>query len=174
MMRSWLPGFAALALSSSLLACGGGATTAKTAKTPEAAVVPPPPKPESPPPVAANDHALPRSVVRSVVKGGLGLFLQRVTLDDQPVMKAGRFRGFRIAALRDPGFWNGVDLQPGDVIMRVNGLPIEHPEEALEAFHSLETATELRVAYERDGQMHELKYGIVDDEPQKRADASAP
>jgi general secretion pathway protein C len=108
------------------------------------------------------------------VQGGLGLFLQKVALDDQPVMKNGHFRGFRITGLLDAGFWTGVDLQPGDVVIRVNGLSIEHPEEALEAFHSVEGATELRVAYERDGQMRELTYPIVDDEPQKRADASAP
>ena len=100
--------------------------------------------------------------------------MQKVALDDQPVMKEGSFYGFRIARLHDPGFWNGVDLRPGDVVMRVNGMPIEHPEEALEAFHSLEVASELRVAYERDGAARELAYPIVEDEAPKRADASAP
>ncbi|MGO8994856.1 MAG: hypothetical protein ACLQVI_16195 [Polyangiaceae bacterium] len=161
----------AVALVSLLVACGGASATTKTANTPPTAA-----PVEKPAPVAeaANDHSLRRSAVRGVVKGGLGLFLQRVVLDDQPVVKDGRFHGFRIAALRDTGFWNGVDLRPGDVITRVNGMPIEHPEEALEAFHSLEVASELRVAYERDGAGRELAYTIVEDEPQKRADASAP
>ena len=66
-------------------------------------------------------------------------------------MKAGKFHGFRIAALQATGVLAGVDLKPGDVVTRVNGMPIEHPEEALEAFNSLEVASELRVAYERDG-----------------------
>jgi general secretion pathway protein C len=108
------------------------------------------------------------------VRIGLGYFLQKVVLDDQPVMLGGRFHGFRVAALRDSAFWRGVDVKPGDVITRVNGMPIEHPEEALEAFRSLEVASELRVEYERNGAPHELRYAIVDDEPQKRADASAP
>jgi hypothetical protein len=171
--------FSALALVSSVGGCGGttaSTKTAKTARAPEPSLVQPS---ETPAPVAEGgsdrgDHTLRRSVVRSVVKGGLGLFLQRVTLDDQPVTRDGRFHGFRIAALPDAAFWRGVDLHPGDVIVRVNGMPIEHPEEALEVFHSLEVASELRVAYERQGEGREISYRIVDDEPQKRADASAP
>jgi type II secretory pathway component PulC len=89
--------------------------------------------------------------------------LQRVELDDQPVLLGGKFHGFRIALLRDPQFWTGVDLRPGDVITGVNGFPIERPEQAQTAFESLEVASELRVAYERDGQGRELVYGIVDD-----------
>ena len=170
MTRTLAAALSALALCSSVAACGGSSASTKTAKAPEVTTVAP--AEESAP--AADNHALRRSVVRSVVKGGLGLFLQRVTLDDQPVMKDGRFHGFRIAALPDAGFWRGVDLRPGDVIVRVNGMPIEHPEEALEAFHSLEVASELRVAYERGGEARELSYRIIDDEPQKRADASVP
>jgi type II secretory pathway component PulC len=173
MTRTFAIAFAALALFSSVGACGGATASTKTVKTPEPAAVAPS---ESPAPVAdaVGDHTLRRSVVRSVVKGGLGLFLQRVTLDDQPVTRDGHFHGFRISALTDAAFWRGVDLRPGDVIVRVNGMPIEHPEEALEAFHSLEVASELRVAYERQGERREISYRIVDDEPQKRADASAP
>jgi type II secretory pathway component PulC len=120
------------------------------------------------------DRTLRRSAVRAAVNAGLGYFLQRVVLDDHPVMQGGRFHGFRIAALHSGTFWNGVDIRPGDVVVSVNGMAIEHPEEALEAFRSLEVASELRVQYERDGKPRELRYAIVDDEPQKRSDASTP
>jgi type II secretory pathway component PulC len=101
--------------------------------------------------------------VHAFVSQGLGSFLRRVELDDQPVFVGGKFHGFRIALLRDPQFWSGVDLKPGDVVTTVNGFPIERPEQAQTAFESLEVASELRVAYERDGQGRELVYGIVDD-----------
>jgi len=166
-----LGGLAALAL-----ACGGGqqakapardkAAVAASASTPSAST--------SAPNASASlpASALRRSEVRAVVNAGLGAFLQRVTLDDQPAFLGGKFHGFRIAALRGDT-WRGVDLRPGDVITRVNGFPIEHPEEALEAFKSLEVASELRVDYERDGAPRVLRYTIVDDEPpQKQADAS--
>jgi type II secretory pathway component PulC len=49
------------------------------------------------------------------------------------------------------------------VVISVNGLPIERPEEAQTAFDSLATAAELRVVLEREGQMRELVFPIVDD-----------
>jgi type II secretory pathway component PulC len=115
------------------------------------------------PTLAPAGHSLPRSAVHTVVAQGLGAFLQHVEIDDHPVLLAGRFHGFRVAALRDAAFWSGVDLRPGDVVTSVNGFPIEHPEQAQTVFDSLDVASELRVAYERDGQPRELAYAIVED-----------
>ncbi len=150
----------ALALVLSLTACGTTSTTPgpTTAGTPR-----PTASAKSQTPPSAPDHTLPRSAVRAVVDQGLGYFLQRVELDDHPVMAAGKFHGFRIANLRDPDFWAGVDLKPGDVVTAVNGFPIERPEQAQTAFESLQVASELKVAYDRDGQPRELVYAIVDD-----------
>ncbi len=91
------------------------------------------------------------------------MFLRRVDIDDHPVFVGGKFHGFRIAGLRDPQFWSGVDIKPGDVVTSVNGFPIERPEQAQTAFESLEVASELRVVVEREGQPHELVYAIIDD-----------
>jgi type II secretion system protein C len=144
----------------SLAACGTAATTQAptTAGVPRAAAGA---KLQTPP--ATPDHTLARSAVKAVVDQGLGAFLQHVELDEQPVMAAGKFHGFRIANLRDPNFWSGVDLKPGDVVTAVNGFPIEHPEQALTAFESLQVASELKVTYDRDGKPRELVYAIVDD-----------
>lgn len=150
----------ALVLVLSLAACGTTATTTAptTGGVPRAAASA---KLQTPP--AAPDHTLARSAVRAAIDQGLGYFLQRVELDDHPVMTAGKFHGFRIASLRDPDFWAGVDLKPGDVVTGVNGFPIERPEQAETAFESLQVASELKVAYDRDGQARELVYAIVDD-----------
>jgi len=144
----------------SLAACGTTATTPAptTGGVPNAAAGA---KLQTPPPLP--DHTLARSAVRAAVDQGLGAFLQRVELDDQPVMAAGKFHGFRISNLRDPDFWAGVDLKAGDVVTGVNGFPIERPEQAQTAFESLQVASELKVAYDRDGKPHELVYAIVDD-----------
>jgi type II secretion system protein C len=136
----------------------------------------PPPAVEPPDPAAAAPVApsvattttppagrvVARSAVHAVLSEGLGMFLRRVDVDDQPVFVGGKFHGFRIAGLRDPQFWSDVDLKPGDVVTSVNGFPIEHPEQALTAFESLDVASELRVAVERGGQPRELVYAIVD------------
>jgi type II secretory pathway component PulC len=154
-MRTWLPVFAALAVE--LPACGGASSAPAApahmpaASVPQAAVS------------VAPEHSLSSSAVRNAVAQGLGAFLQHVELDDKPVFIGGKFRGFRIKVLRDAAFWSGVDLKPGDVVTRVNGLPIERPEQALRAFESLESSRELRVSYERGGEPRELLYPIVDD-----------
>jgi len=137
--------------------CGGAEAVPVPAAAPPTVRVAPPTA------AAADDHKLPRSVVHDAVSMGLGAFLQHVTVDDQPVRVGGKFHGFRIAALSEGSFWSGVDLKPGDVITSVNGLPIERPEQAQTAFESLEVSSELRVAYDRDGQPHELVFAIVDD-----------
>ena len=144
----------------SLAACGttGSTPAPTTAGVPRAAAGA---KLQTPP--AMPDHTLARSAVKAVVDQGLGSFLQRVDIDDQPVMAGGKFHGFRIANLRDTNFWAGVDLKPGDVVTAVNGFPIEHPEQAQTAFESLQVASELKVAYDRDGKPRELVYAIVDD-----------
>ena len=114
-------------------------------------------------PGAPAGPTLARSAVRDVVGRGLGAFLQRIEFDDRPVLVGGRFHGFRIAALHDAAFFRGVDLKVGDVVTTVNGFSIERPEQALSVFDSLQVASELRVAYERDGQPRTIVYAITED-----------
>lgn len=104
--------------------------------------------------------SLRRSQVKASIARGLGYFLQNVTVDDYPVMRSNKFHGFRIRSI-NAGL--GVELQPGDVITRVNGMPIEHPEEADAAMRALDTAAALRVDYERDGKAKTLELPIADD-----------
>ena len=152
-MRTLAP----LALALALGACGGAASSSPPL------VAAAGPRSARPAPAPLDDHHLARSVVHDVVSQGLGSFLQHVEVADQPVLAGGKFHGFRIAALRDTPFWEGVDLKPGDVVTRVNGFPIERPEQAQTAFESLDVSSELRVDYERDGQPRELVYAIVED-----------
>jgi len=154
-------------------ACGGATPAPETA----AAVAP---RVEAK--AATTPGALPtpansirRSALQPVLQAGPGAFLQRVTLDEQAVFQSGKFHGFRVQKLNDATFFQGVDLKAGDVVTHINGFPIEHPEEALEAFKSLEVSSELRVEYERDGVPRELRYGIIDDDaPAPPAASAAP
>lgn len=102
---------------------------------------------------------LARADVDRAVDGGLGVLLRNVQVDDWPVLREGRFHGFRLRALSPA--WN-VGLEPGDVVLRVNDLPIEHPEEADAALRSLKTAPSLRIAFEREGRLAVLELPIVD------------
>jgi S1-C subfamily serine protease len=108
----------------------------------------------------APPGALWRKDVNDVLDAGLGKFLQRADLRAE--LHEGAFVGFRIVELRPPAWWQGVDLVPGDVITRVNGMPIEQPTDAHAAFESLRKSDKLVVNYLRDGQPRELAYSIIE------------
>ncbi len=104
--------------------------------------------------------ALFRSDVNALIDRGFPLFLQRV--DVEPRLVDGQFRGWSIVGLTPSDFWTGVDLKPGDIVTRVNDLPIERETEAFDVFESLKQSAALRVAFQRDGQSHLLEYKILD------------
>jgi type II secretory pathway component PulC len=111
------------------------------------------------PTTATPVTSLKRTVVKDTIARGLGVFLQNVTVEDWPVMHDGKFHGFKIRSINTS--W-AVDLKPGDVVTRVNGIVPEHPEEADAALRSLEKATSLKVDFERDGKAKTLELPIVD------------
>jgi hypothetical protein len=167
----------ALTVAAFVVGCGGGYELPPDSPGTFAADNVPPSAESTPLP----PNTLRRSAVLDAVARGPGAFLQRVDLDDRPVFDAGQFHGFRIAALRgDPTFWHGVDIRPGDVVTRVNGVVIQKPDDARTAMQSLEVASELVVDFDREGQPHELKFTILDDVPRRASppdptpNASAP
>jgi len=103
--------------------------------------------------------ALFREDVNALIDGGFPQFLQRVEVE--PRLVDGEFRGWSIVNLSPRDFWSGVDLKPGDIVTRVNDLPIERETEAFDAFESLKQSDTLRVAFQRDGQSRMLEYRIV-------------
>jgi hypothetical protein len=129
----------------------------------EAASTRPVPPPVDSPRVkmmAAGDEAylgvIERQGLVAILDQGLGRFLQHVQLE--PALSGGKFDGFRLAAL-DPA-WHGVGLESGDLIKRLNGQPIERPEQAMAAFESLRTASEVRVDFTRAGKPSSVRYRI--------------
>ncbi len=102
---------------------------------------------------------LQRADVERVVDAGLGRFLSFVALE--PRLAAGKFSGWSIVALRPPELWQGIDLQPGDIVTRVNGMPIEREMEAYEAFQAVRQAPALEVTYVRQNQPRSLHFNIV-------------
>ena len=140
-------------------ACGGGGAAAQDPKSPEA-------RPEgsaaeaTTAAVTEKTTSLKRSQVREAITKGVGAFLRNVAVEDMPEMRNGKFYGFRIRAINPD--WS-IDLRPGDVILRINGVAIEHPEDADAALRSLDKAASLRVDYERDGRPGVFELPIVDE-----------
>ena len=50
-----------------------------------------------------------------------------------------------------PDEWRDIDVKPGDVVTRVNGLPLETPDEAWEAWKSVARSANLTIDVMRDG-----------------------
>jgi type II secretory pathway component PulC len=158
-MRLLCPAFVvALSLGSfAFVACGGEAPPARSAEAPSPPATAPTTTAAA---VPVKTTSLRRSQVNAGIAHGLGYFLQNVTVEDNPVMHGSKFYGFKIKAINAE---LGVDLQPGDVVTRVNGMSIERPEQADAAMRSLEKAPALRVELERDGKPRTLELPITED-----------
>jgi S1-C subfamily serine protease len=102
-----------------------------------------------------------RSAIVRAVDAGLGIWLQTVSVD--PKLDRGRFRGWIVRSLR-PGdiCYRDIDLRADDVVTRVNGRSVEHPEDAHEVWVGLRTSRELVVDFLRADQAHTLRFTIVD------------
>jgi len=128
-----------------------------------------PPAPESKPEsnldqpyLRVSTGVIARAELLPVLDEGLGRFLQNV--QTEPSFHKGAFVGFRIVSLfpGEPAFAS-LDLRPGDTVTRINGKPIERPEQAIAVWEELRTASDLVVDYQRDGEAHALRFAIVDE-----------
>jgi hypothetical protein len=100
-----------------------------------------------------------RSEMMAVLSSGIGRFLQKVRAE--PHLRAGRFVGWRLVTVLGQGPQANT-LRPGDTVMRVNGQPIERPEQFKDVWDSLPSKHELVLHVQRDGAPRELHYRIVD------------
>lgn len=144
--------------------CSSDAPPPKTAKAPA-----PPPAP--PPAPAGPPDKLERAQIKAVLPNGLPWILRRVWPEE--VVREGKFIGWRLVAI--PEEWLGLDVRPDDIVTRVNGQGVETPDQLWEAWISLATAQELRVAYERNGEAKEFVLPIKGDPaPELLASLSSP
>lgn len=119
-------------------------------------------QPTLPAPAAAEgERTVTRTAVLAVLDKGIPWILRQV--ETEPALERGRFVGFRLVTFfgSDARF-RGVDLGPGDVVLRINGLPIERPEHAYRIWQELRVASEIRIEILRAGAPREVGYTIVD------------
>lgn len=128
---------------------------------------PEPEKPPTPAPAVCTAFVKPgvlkRSAVVRVVDIGIGRWLAGGAEVERKIAKS-HFQGWEIQRLYpgDPCYAT-VDLRPHDVVIQVNGKPIEKPEQAFDVLTSLRTASELVVDFLRDGQPQKLTLQIADE-----------
>jgi type II secretory pathway component PulC len=100
-----------------------------------------------------------RAEVARVRDMGLGYFLQHIEVE--AALKEGAFTGWQVKALRETSEWAGYDLRVGDVVSRINGLPIERPKQASDALKACAIAPAIVVTGERAGAPLVLRIPIV-------------
>ncbi|MCA9617632.1 MAG: serine protease [Myxococcales bacterium] len=120
-----------------------------------------PPKPEKAAPQAKAPEIPTGAVVRrdleAVLREGPPWLLERVPIEE--VVEGQKFVGWRIQEL--PVAWRDVDLRAGDVITAVNTLPLETPTDFWAAWTTLGVASEIKLAYQREGEPMELTIPIL-------------
>ena len=73
-----------------------------------------------------------------------------------PAFKGGVSTGFRLTHLQPTSIFAHAGLCEGDVLNGVNGLPIDTPDRALEAWTSVRNATRIAVELTRAGKPTQL------------------
>jgi general secretion pathway protein C len=77
-------------------------------------------------------------------------------LRPQPVFANGVQRGYRVYPGRNRQQFAKLGLQPGDLVLSINGTPLDDPQRGLEVFNTLSASDRVSVTIERNGQSQEL------------------
>lgn len=125
----------------------------------------PSPPPELPPAPEKKEVVAPklpelfidRRRLEAVLQEGPGWLFERVPLD--AVLEGERFVGWRVMDM--PVELADVDLRPGDVVTAINGMALEAPPDFWAAWTTLTVASELKIAYLREGEERELSVPIL-------------
>lgn len=74
----------------------------------------------------------------------------------QPVFANGVQRGYRVYPGRNRQQFARLGLQPGDLVLAVNGTPLDDPQRGMEIFNTMGSSDRVTVSVERNGQAQDL------------------
>ena len=74
----------------------------------------------------------------------------------QPVFANGVQRGYRVYPGRNRQQFAKLGLQPGDLVLSINGTPLDDPQRGMEIFNTIGSSDRVSVTVERNGQSQEL------------------
>ena len=87
----------------------------------------------------------------------------------QPVFANGQQRGYRVYPGRNRQQFSKLGLMPGDLVTAINGTPLDDPARGMEILQSINSASEVTVTVERNGQSAQVNINNA----QVAADAAA-
>jgi general secretion pathway protein C len=74
----------------------------------------------------------------------------------QPVFANGQQRGYRVYPGRNRQQFTRLGLMPGDLVTAVNGTPLDDPARGMEILQTMNSATDVTVTVERNGQSTQI------------------
>jgi general secretion pathway protein C len=74
----------------------------------------------------------------------------------QPVFANGVQRGYRVYPGRNRQQFARLGLQPGDLVLSINGTPLDDPQRGMEIFNTMGSSDRVTVSVERNGQAQDL------------------
>jgi general secretion pathway protein C len=77
-------------------------------------------------------------------------------LRPQPVFANGQQRGYRVYPGRNRQQFARLGLVPGDLVTAINGTPLDDPARGMEILQSMNSATDVTVTVERNGQTSQI------------------
>jgi len=108
-------------------------------------------------PLAEKGRVIERS---SLHLDNMGDFMKQMRLE--PVMAGDKAQGFRVSQIKPGGIMSKIGIINGDVIKSINGMRIEKPENAYQAYQSLSKESSIIVEVERGGRNITLNYELKD------------
>jgi general secretion pathway protein C len=131
-------------------------------------VAAPPPRPPMGVPQSAGSQVVER--VKRMIAQDPGSVAE--IMRPQPVFANGQQRGYRVYPGRNRAQFARLGLRPGDLVMSVNGTPLDDPQRGMEIFRSIGSSDQVRVTVERNGRPQELVLNmaqIANDLPEEPA-----
>lgn len=108
------------------------------------------------PPTGSPPGTIRRAEFNAVLARGPQAFIRKIRV--RPALRRGRrFYGWRVVSYDGPG-----PIRPGDIVTRVNGRPVERPDQFMNVWRDLARADKLEVRLIRDGKLEVLTFPIVD------------
>ena len=148
----WCTPCIATSLSLALMSCASTPAAIVNQPPPVAAVASARQAPQPPP-----GHLSRNDVDRVLVERGPAWIFRRVRLEEV-ILPDGKFSGWRIAGL--PEEWRAIDVQPGNVVSKVNGMPVETHDDAWEIWKNVASSSAVILTVLRDGKAREIRIPI--------------
>jgi general secretion pathway protein C len=117
------------------------------------ALASPPPPPQRTPPTEVAES------LRRVAESNPAAFTEIIR--PQPVFANGVQRGYRVYPGRNRQQFARLGLQPGDLVLSINGTPLDDPQRGMEIFNTMGASDRVTVTVERNGQPQELSLNMA-------------